>query len=37
MTSFPVIYVSDLHRSLSFYSQLGFEEDYRFPEDDDPG
>jgi lactoylglutathione lyase len=37
ITSFPAIYVSDLERSVRFYSSLGFEEDYRFPPGPDAG
>jgi lactoylglutathione lyase len=37
-SSFPILYVDDLHESLRFYRDLlGFEELYRFPAADEPG
>ena len=34
--AFPVLYVSDLRRSVEFYALLGYEQTYQFPLDGDP-
>ncbi len=34
--AFPVLYVTDVRRSVAFYQRLGFEEVYQFPLDGDP-
>ncbi|WBQ02221.1 VOC family protein [Kribbella sp. CA-293567] len=34
--AFPVLYVSDVRRSLEFYALLGYESRYQFPMEGDP-
>jgi len=37
MRAFPVIYTEDVRRSVGFYEQLGFEQQYQFPLEGEPG
>src|SRR5688500_13633297 len=35
--AFPVIYTSDVGRSVAFYTSLGFETTFQFPPEGEPG
>ena len=37
MRAFPVVYTRDVLRTVAFYEQLGFERQYQFPPEGDPG